>query len=254
MNLAFQEKLSKHLRDNLDKSFLNLGTCSLHPAHTDFRRGITSMSFDLGQFFMDIHFFFNLSNARREDYRRLHLLTDTSDKFVIRHVETRWLLMKQVAVRVVEQWDNLTEYFLKFLTKQKDDTFRKIKKTARYQRIAKALEDSVTLAYVSFCDFIARDFKMLLLPFQSDRPMIHLLYPEMQSLLQKLKMKFICPKYLTEESTSLGLRTIQVNNEKNHKALIKIDVETKVKCLFAEPDLLPSEKENNFKKTASNFM
>ena len=39
--------------------------------------------------------------------------------------------MKQVAARVVEQWDNLTEYFLKFLPKQKD-AFRKIKKTARY--------------------------------------------------------------------------------------------------------------------------
>ena len=39
--------------------------------------------------------------------------------------------MKQVAARVVEQWDNLTEYFLKFLPKQKG-AFRKIKKTARY--------------------------------------------------------------------------------------------------------------------------
>ena len=65
VNLAFQEKLSKYLRDNLDKSFLNLGTCSLHPVHTAFRRGITSMSCDLGQFFTDIHFFFKLSSARR---------------------------------------------------------------------------------------------------------------------------------------------------------------------------------------------
>ena len=39
--------------------------------------------------------------------------------------------MKQVVARFVEQWDNLTEYFLKFLPKQRD-TFRKIKKTARY--------------------------------------------------------------------------------------------------------------------------
>ena len=55
MNLAFQEKLSKHLSDNLDKSFLNLGTCSLHPVHTAFHGGITSMSFNLDQFFTDIH-------------------------------------------------------------------------------------------------------------------------------------------------------------------------------------------------------
>ena len=43
VNLAFQEKLSKHLRDNLDKSFLSPGTCSLHPVHIAFIRGITSM-------------------------------------------------------------------------------------------------------------------------------------------------------------------------------------------------------------------
>ena len=146
---------------------------------------------------------------------------------------------------VAEHWDNLMEYLLKFFPKQKD-VFRKIKKTARYQRITEALEDSITLAYVSFCAFIAQYFEMLLLPLQSDRPMIHLLYPEMRSLLQNVLMKFIIRlKYLTEESTALQLHTVQVN--KKHKALNKIDVGTKVKCLFAEPDLLPSKKQKKKK-------
>ena len=252
VNLAFQEKLSKHLRDNLNKSFVNLGTCSLHSVHPAFHRGITSVSFNLDQVFMDSHFFFKLSNAWREDYQGLRSLTDTLDKFVIKHVETRWLSMKQVAVRIVEQWDNLTEYFLKFLPKQKD-TFRKIKKTARYQRIAVVLEDSITLVYVSFCAFIAQDFEMLLLPFQSDRSMIHLLYPEMQSFLQNLMMKFNRPRYLTEESTARGLHIVQVYNKKRHKVLNKIYDGTKVKCLFAEPDLLPSEKQKTFQEDYLKF-
>ena len=252
VNLAFQEKLSKYLRDNLDKSFLNLGTCSLHPVHTAFRRGIISMSYELDQFFTDIHFFFKLSSARREDYRSLHTLTDNLDKFVIKHVLIRWLSMKHVAIRVVEQWDNLTEYFLEFLPKQKD-AFRKIKETTRYQRISEALEDSITLAYVSFCAFVARDFEMFLLPFQSNRPTIHLLYPEMQSLLQNLMLKFIRPKYMGEESPALGLHTMLVNNEKRHKALNKIDVGTKVKCLFAEPDFLPSEKQQKLREDCLKF-
>ena len=63
VNLALQEKLSKHLRDNLNKSFVNLGTCSLHSVHPAFHRGITSVSFNLDQVFMDSHFFFKLSNA-----------------------------------------------------------------------------------------------------------------------------------------------------------------------------------------------
>ena len=113
------------------------------------------MSFNLCHFFTDIHFFFKLSTgARREDQRSLQSLTDTFDKFVIKHVETKWLSRKQVAVRVVEQWGSLTEYFLKCFPKQKD-AFREINKTARYQRIAEALEDTITLADVSFCAFIA---------------------------------------------------------------------------------------------------
>lgn len=83
---------------------------------------------------------------------------DTLDKFVIKYAETRQLSMKQVAVRVVEQWDNLTEYFLKFLPKQKD-TFRKINENCKVPEMAEALEDSITSAYVSFCAFIAQDFK-----------------------------------------------------------------------------------------------
>ena len=62
--------------------------------------------------------------------------------------------MKQVAVRVFKQRDHLTEYFLKFFPKQKD-AFRKIKKSSGQQRIAKALEDLITLAYVLFSAFIA---------------------------------------------------------------------------------------------------
>ena len=54
-------------------------------------------------------------------------------------------------------------------------------------------------------------------------------------------MNCICHKYLTEESTALVLHTVQMNNEKN-KALNKIDAGAKAKCLFAESDLLPSEK------------
>ena len=69
----------------------------------------------------------------------------------------------------------------------------------------------------------------------------------MQSLLQNLMMKFISLKYLTKDSTAVGLHTFKGTARKN-KALNKIKVGTKVKCLFAEPNLLPSEKQKK-KKT-----
>ena len=78
--------------------------------------------------------------------------------------------------------------------------------------------------------------------------MVHFLHLEMQSLLRNLMMRFIHLKYLTEDSTAFLLFTVQVNNRKKHKVLNKIDIGTKVKCLFPEPDLLPSEKQKKFQK------
>ena len=73
----------------------------------------------------------------------------------------------------------------------------------------------------------------------------------MQSLLQNLMMKFIRLKYLTKDSTAVGLHTFKGTARKN-KALNKIKVGTKVKCLFAEPNLLPSEKQKKKKKKKKN--
>ena len=74
----------------------------------------------------------------------------------------------------------------------------------------------------------------------------------MQSLLQNLMMKFISLKYLTKDSTAVGLHTFKGTARKN-KALNKIKVGTKVKCLFAEPNLLPSEKQKK-KKNQRNCL
>ena len=56
------------------------------------------------------------------------------------------------------------------------------------------------------------------------------------------KMRWWSLFVLTEESIALGLHIVQVNNEKIHEALNKIDDGTKVKCLFGEADF-SSEKQ-----------
>ena len=74
MNLSFESKLTTNLEE-MDTTFLRIGSCSLHPTHTAFRKGINkfysgkvnteeSQHFDLDDLFNGIHFFFNLSSAR----------------------------------------------------------------------------------------------------------------------------------------------------------------------------------------------
>ena len=58
-------------------------------------------------------------SARREDYRSLSSLTNVAAEYA-KKTSIRWLSMKYVAVRILEQYDNLKEYFLKFLPRHKD--------------------------------------------------------------------------------------------------------------------------------------
>ena len=253
-NLAFQRKLGEALDKTHKTSFLNLGTCSLHPVHTAFRKGITSMACDIDSLFIDLHFFFKLSSARREDYSNLHALTETMDKYAMKHAETRWLSMKFVAVRVVEQWKNLKTYFLEFLPKDPSSkaAFRQVKETKRYQRIHDHLKNPITLAYVAFCAYVARDFESFLLPFQSEKPMVHLMYPQMVTLLRNLMVKFIKGKHIEEKCVAGVLHTLDVNDKKKHRSLSHIEVGTKVKTMFTDPEL-PSETQNTFRSDCLKF-
>ena len=111
VNLSFENKLAAKLTE-MDTSFLRLGSCSMHPTHTAFRKGIKKLyhctvnshsqheqSFDLDDYFTDIHFFFKLSSARREDYAALESIMNVVAEYAEKRTETRWLSMKYVALR-----------------------------------------------------------------------------------------------------------------------------------------------------------
>ena len=64
------------------------------------------------------------------DYASLATITGVTAEYMKKHAETHWVSMKYVALRCLEQWENLNEYFLKFLPQQKN--FKKeVEKTQR---------------------------------------------------------------------------------------------------------------------------
>lgn len=60
-----------------------------------------------------------MSPARIEDFHLSTLVTEVDCQKMLRHVDSRWLSMRPVLTRIVEQWNNLEQYFLKFLPKEK---------------------------------------------------------------------------------------------------------------------------------------
>ena len=53
------------------------------------------------------------SAAQREDYVHTFGVTEITAHSLLRHCTTRWLSSHKVLVRIIEQYENLKEYFLK---------------------------------------------------------------------------------------------------------------------------------------------
>ena len=92
----------------------------------------------------------------------------------MQYTETRSLTMQYSAVRILQQWKNLKEYFFKFLPKE--NNFKStVANMNHYKRICAALQDPLTEAYTSFFAYSPPEFEDFL-QFQSDESRIHLVY------------------------------------------------------------------------------
>ena len=72
VNKAFEKKLSEKLHNEINKSFINVGTCPLHIVHNSFRKAITTFDFNFDEFFCNINFFCKLSSGRFQRYGKYH--------------------------------------------------------------------------------------------------------------------------------------------------------------------------------------
>ena len=245
VNKLFETNLLKEFRENSNADFLQLGTCSLHPVHTAFKKGLQELDFSFDTFFHDLSFYFHLSSARREDYKSIENVTEITSLYVKKHGPTRWLSMKPVGARVLQQIENLREYFLVFLPKQKS-----FKKCERYERIAKNLKRSDIEAHLGFMLFISQDFECFLKEFQYDAPMIHMLWPKITELVCKLMTKFVVRKCMFTNDKPVSdedVLKIDVTKNSSCKKASLIDIGTKAKVLFLG-NLIPEEDEECFRK------
>ena len=61
VNPSFVKKFSASLHANETLPLIDVGTCTLHPVHTAFTKGLSKLNFDIEQFSNDIFFWFKLS-------------------------------------------------------------------------------------------------------------------------------------------------------------------------------------------------
>ena len=56
VNKAFEKKSFLKSYNEMNKSFINVGTCPLHIVHKSFQKAITTFDFNFDEFFCNIHF------------------------------------------------------------------------------------------------------------------------------------------------------------------------------------------------------
>ena len=105
-----KKKLMADFELKYSTKFLKLGSCFLHHVHNTFQKALQKLDIDTDQFTCDVHFFFKLSSARREDYAALEETTNATAWYALPHVSSRWPALRPVILRLLEQSKNVNEY------------------------------------------------------------------------------------------------------------------------------------------------
>lgn len=249
VNLKFEQQLAKFFREQYGSEFLTIGTCTLHKVHNAFRKGLNACEFDLETFIFDISFFFKRSACRREDYKTMELVTELESRFVLKHISSRWLSIRKACLRLLEQWTNLEEYFLKFLPTQ--EGMGNDLHSLRYKRITEVLRDPMQKASFCFVVYASYEFESFLRRFQRDEPMVHLLYDSLLSLLRTLMSNFI--EKSTMETADMDVENLlEIDLKRKHKKIKKIDVGTHAKSIIYSSKVY-SDDELKWRQKCLNF-
>ena len=234
INKSLHTKLESKLKeDYIHPGLLPFNSCNLHKCHNGFHQGIIVYGKESESLAFDLHSWFKFSPCKREDFVQVAFelqsmgffdgAYSTNSALFYRHVETRWLTLGPALEKALERWDASKEYFLEYLPKQKD--FEKgAAKNDRYKRIASMMKKEIYVeVQISFLIDCAVPLQRLLTLFQSQGPLIHVLFKELKSLLKTLMMRFIDQKLVVGKPAAEIIK-IKVDSQENQLPLENIVV------------------------------
>ena len=165
----------------------------------------SQMGFDIEEFTVDLYYWFEKSSKRKNCLRSYCEFCDQEYRSVVKSVSTRWLSLEMAINRSLKQYPSLKSYFF-----SEDET------AARFQRLKKLFEDPMTEIYLLFFQSILPTLNCANKFLQREEPLIHLLQPQLLSLMKKVLAKYMKPSVLVESFKDLdGLYALQFSDEVN---------------------------------------
>ena len=143
---------------NRNFGLTDIGTCNLHICHNAFAKGLEMFGSSISEFVIDLHLWFKMSAARREDYELVQEEMGLAKHKFLKHVECRWLSLHPALLIILEQMNGLKRYFLTVLPEKQSSSTS----NARYIRIRRQLELKDLVAQIHFLVSVAEIFNPFL--------------------------------------------------------------------------------------------
>ena len=242
INISLHRRLDSQLQEILHPGLLPLNPCCLHKVHTGYHKGILVYGTEVENLAFDLHSWFKIAPCKRDDF--MHVAAELQDKEIFqvfsrnealfyRHIETRWLTLVPSLQKVEERWVQCREYYLVYLPSCQQ--FNKTTATnKRYIRIKdNFLKENFLLIQIAFLIDVSTPFTRFLRYFQSQEPLIHIVYKEMKNLLLTVMKRFL---------------KAEIVNKKTGKELLKIDVKKKENQLAEGNIVIGAKSEKLLKK------
>ena len=98
---------------NRNFGLTDIGMCNLHICHNAFAKGLEMFGSSISEFVIDLHLWFKVSAARREDYELMQEEMGLAKHRFFKHVECRWLSLHPALLRILEQMNELKRSYLR---------------------------------------------------------------------------------------------------------------------------------------------
>ena len=182
VNFKFLKDLKLEMeedKNNVHKLF-DLGSCGLHTNHNALKTGFKNVGWQIINYLRSSYYFFKNLPSRKADY----FTFSGSEEFSKKFCNIRWVENKSVALRALSKMPNLHKYI-----KGVEDNNIKISSES-YSIIKKQLDDKLLRPKLAFFAHIAEEMEPFLTMYQSDDPLLPLLYTDLTRILKNLMDKF----------------------------------------------------------------
>lgn len=213
VNQKCLEEIDKELNDRECLPLIRVGSCNLHIVHNSFKYAMTHAAnhWNIEDFLDTVFKFLHKYPARKEDFRGVQIEVGTKEEMIMRFVSNRWLTLIPVITRIINQWEALKEYFLKFIPESK---IKSQLQSHSYRFLRSVLTDSSTLTRLHFLKSVGESFESFLKIMQVEEPLIHILYDELCKLIKSLLTRIVKPEKMQEKSIS-RLLSLDLKNSDN---------------------------------------